>query len=81
MVADAVAQQSQQYRDQSGELNIQTRGALSVAEAYGQGQAAVMRAEAARQASLENYRNGINATALANPSTRKPEISVAKVFA
>ena len=46
MVADAVAQQRQQYRDQSSELDIQTRGALAVAEAYGQGQAAVMRAEA-----------------------------------
>lgn len=63
MVADAVAQQRQQYRDQSSELDIQTRGALAVAEAYGQGQAAVMRAEAARQAALESYRNGIDTTA------------------
>ena len=70
MVADAVAQQTQQYRDQSGELDIQTRGALAVAEAYGQGQAAVMRAEAARQASLENYRNGIDATARAEELLR-----------
>jgi hypothetical protein len=65
MVADAVAQQRQQYRDQSSELDIQTRGALAVAEAYGQGQAAVMRAEAARQAALESYRNGIDTTARA----------------
>jgi hypothetical protein len=30
---------------------------------YGQGQSAVIRAEAARQAAVEGYRNGINETA------------------
>lgn len=60
MVADAVAQQRQQYQDQARELDIQSRATLAVADAYGQGQAAVIRAEAARQAALEGYRSGVD---------------------
>ncbi|MFN8700972.1 MAG: phage tail length tape measure family protein, partial [Rhodospirillales bacterium] len=60
MVADAAAQQRQQYQDQSRELDIQSRATLAVADAYGQGQAAVIRAEAARQAALEGYRSGVD---------------------
>lgn len=63
MVADAAAQQRQQYQDQTRELEIQSRATLAVADAYGQGQSAVIRAEAARQAAIEGYRNGINETA------------------
>ena len=46
MVADAAAQQRQQYQDQTRELEIQSRATLAVADAYGQGQSAVIRAEA-----------------------------------
>ena len=60
MVADAAAQQRQQYQDQTRELDIQSRATLAVADAYGQGQAAVIRAEAARQAALEGYRSGVD---------------------
>ncbi|NKD87757.1 hypothetical protein HEQ72_05495 [Haematospirillum sp. 15-248] len=60
MVVDAAAQQRQQYQDQTRELDIQSRATLAVADAYGQGQAAVIRAEAARQAALEGYRSGVD---------------------
>ena len=70
MVADATAQQSQQYQDQTRELDIQSRATLAVADAYGQGQAAVIRAEAARQAALEGYRNGVDQAARAEEILR-----------
>ena len=70
MVADAAAQQRQQYQDQTRELDIQSRATLAVADAYGQGQAAVIRAEAARQAALEGYRSGVDQTSRAEEILR-----------
>jgi len=70
MVADALAQQRLNYRDQTGEIEIQGRATLAVAQAYAQGQAAVMRAEAARQAASEAYRGGIDQAARAEQILR-----------
>jgi hypothetical protein len=70
MVTDAAAQQRVAYQDQARELDIQSRGSLAVAEAYAHGQAEAIRADAARQAALESFRTGVDATARAEDILR-----------
>ena len=63
MVGNVIADQKRQYADLTREMELQSKTALDVAASYGQGLTAVMRAEAARTAELENLRSGIDATA------------------